>query len=286
MSFRRLSQLGMVSGFMLGATAYLSYTLDGFELREAALRVTVTMTSSTEKTLALLDWVHAIPQTAENRRHFLIPRLRATPMQVLESGGDCADKSRLLSAMLRQVGVNSTMVMLFDPRNQQATHTVVCAFLENGSTMVVDPAYGLSFPDSDTGRFLGLTELRRNPSRLDARLRELRATASRRDPVQVYDPTAASYAMASSINWDKNALTRTLRDLLLPSWGDELYSMARPRVLEEPKLLVACLGLALSLALLIVQAVAGRVRKLAGSHALTTSRRETVDLSRWKAVGI
>ena len=286
MNLRRVSQSALAGSLLLSAGAYLSFTLDGLQLRETARRVVGTTTSATNKTLALLDWVHAIPQTAENRRYFLIPRLRATPMQVLESGGDCADKSRLLTALLREVGVGSTMVMLFDPRSGHATHTVVCAFLEIGSTMVVDPAYGLSFPDGDTGRYLGLAQLRRHPARLDARLRELRATAGRRDPVQVYDPVAAGYAMAGSVNWNKNALTRGVRDVLLPSWGEGLYAMARPRALEEPKLLVAGLGLALALSMLIVRTAVGRVRKLASSCVPSAERRPEADHSAWKAVGI
>lgn len=262
MTFRRATQFGMAGGVLLSAYAYLSLRMDDAQLRDAAAQCVGTKSSAAEKTLALLKWVHDIPQTAENHRFFLLPRLRATPLQVLESGGDCADKSRLLTAMLRQVGVNSTMVLLFDPRSGRSTHTVVCSRLEDGSSMVVDPAYGLYFSDRASGRFLGLTELRRDPSLLTERLRELREQVGRRDPIQVYDADAAGYSLASSFNWNKNFLTRAVRDLLLPSWGDDLYMIPRPRVLEEPQLFVACLGLALSAGLGALQWITTRVRRL------------------------
>lgn len=284
MSFRRIGQWGMVGALAFGACAYLSYALDRMQLRESALCVVGARNNSTQKTLSLMHWVHAIPQTAENRRHFLLPRLRATPMQVLESGGDCADKSRLLSAMLREVGVQSTMVMLFDPRTQRATHTVVCAFLEDGSTMVVDPAYGLSFPVGESGRYLGLSDLRSDPLLLDKRLRELRQARGRRDPIQVYDPAAAGYSLASSINWNRNPLTRWVYELLLPTWGEDIYSMPRPRFLEEPKLLIALVSSLLFAAVLILHGVAVQVRYMTRTWSAIARERRLPDMSHWTAV--
>ena len=91
--------------------------------------------------------------------------------------------------------------------------------------------------------------------------------------------------MASSVNWNKNALTRAMHDLLLPSWGEELYGLSRPRVLEEPKLFVGCLGLALSLGMLVVQGVIGRIRRLTGLCNRTAGIRPSQKPFAWKAVG-
>jgi len=50
---------------------------------------------------------------------------------------------------------------------------------------------------------------------------------------------SAVYSHASCMNWEKNGLTRILGDFLVRKDGDALYTIARPVVLEEPKLLVS-----------------------------------------------
>lgn len=270
---RRTIQVGVAAGLLVGAYSYVSFVQDESTLRGQAVEVAGMKTTSAEKTLALLAWVHDIHRTRENDRYFLWPRLRATPMQVLESGGDCADKSRLLTALLRHVGVTSTMVMCFDPRTSASTHTVVCAFMEDGSTMVVDPAYALYFPMGDSGRFAGLAELRKTPGILDERLATLRAELPRSHPVHAYNPSTAGYSQASSMNWNRDGLMRTLHAVLYPSWGDELYSLPRPLFLEEPKWLIACVGMTVSLGLLLVRAMVLRVRRLWAACVPTRARR-------------
>jgi len=230
---------GSISGVLLGCFAYLSFSIDETRLGETARSVTSVHKTTSEKTLALLDWVHRIPETRENRRFFLLRGLRATPVQVLESGGDCADKSRLLTALLGQVGIRATMVMCYDPRTESPTHTVVCAFQDDGGTMIVDPAYGLYFPDPAANGFFGLAEMRANPSVLEDRVAALRASSPRSHPVHSYNVASTGYSLASSVHWNKNALSRLARRFLLPVWGEDLYSVPRPRFVEEPKLFVA-----------------------------------------------
>ncbi len=273
MTLRRGLQFGVAAGLAVGAYSYVSFAQDESSLRKKAAEIVGAKTTSAERTLVLLSWVHEIQQTRENEGYFLWPRLRATPMQVLESGGDCADKSRLLSALLRHVGVASTMVMCFDPRTAASTHTVVCATLEDGSTMVVDPAYGLHFPLGNRGGFAGLADLRKEPAILDERLAVLRAELPRTHPVHAYNAATAGYSQASSLNWNRDGLMRTLHAVLYPSWGDELYSLPRPLFLEEPKLFIAYAGMALSLGLLAVQAIVRRVRRLWAACVPTRVRR-------------
>ena len=268
---RRTIQFGVAVGLLVGAYSYVSFALDESSLRKKSAEIAGSKTTSAEKTLVLLNWVHEIRQTRENDRYFLWPRLRATPMQVLESGGDCADKSRLLTALLRHVGVPATMVMCFDPKTAASTHTVVCASLEDGSTMVVDPAYGLYFPRGE--RFAGLAELRREPGILDARLAVLRDQLTPTHPVHAYNPATAGYSQASSLNWNRDGFMRTVHAVLYPSWGDELYSLPRPLFLEEPKLFIACVGMAFSLSLLLVEAMVRRVHRLRAVCIPTRARR-------------
>ncbi|MDO8630188.1 MAG: transglutaminase-like domain-containing protein [Phycisphaerales bacterium] len=195
--------------------------------------------SPSRRVLALADWVYRNKGFHENDRYFVLPRLRATPMQVLAGGGDCADKSRLLTALLREVGIASTMLMCFDPRSGAPTHTVVEAHIENGSYMVVDPVYRLWFPRPNGQGYYDLLDLRNDPNILELRLDELLAVAPRRNPLWSYNRESAVYDHAASINWNKNAFTRLLHDQIRVGSGDGVYRFPRPLVLEEPKLFVA-----------------------------------------------
>jgi len=125
---------------LAGAICFTTYRIDGYVLRTMASDLTRGTADPDEKVLALNHWVHAHLPTMRNPDSFGLSRLRATPVQVLERGGDCADKSRLLSAMLRELDIPSTMVMLFDHRTGLPSHTVIEARLPDGDHMIVDPS--------------------------------------------------------------------------------------------------------------------------------------------------
>lgn len=239
---------------MLAAACVGSYVLDSAMLRRIAVQVTENSLSESDKVLTLSKWVHDNQGFRENDSFFVFKRMRATPVQVVRRGGDCADKSRLLCALLREVGIQSTMVMCFHRHTKMPTHTVVEAETGDGQFMVVDPVYGLFFPKGDQFGFHGLLELRENPQILDRRLSDLLAVAPRTSALRSYNPESAAYDQARSINWDKNAFTRTAH-LLLTSWyGDEVYRLRRPLALEEPKLFIACaLGLTAACMLMAVR---------------------------------
>jgi len=195
--------------------------------------------SPSQRVLALADWVYHHEGFRENDRYFVLPQLRATSVQVLAGGGDCADKSRLLTALLREVDIASTMVMCFDRRSGAPTHTVVEAHIENGWYMVVDPVYRLWFPRPNGQGYYDLLDLRIDPTILELRLDELLAVAPRRSPLWSYNRESAVYDHAASINWNKNAFTRLLHHWIRAGSGDGVYRFPRPLVLEEPKLFVA-----------------------------------------------
>lgn len=258
---RRITTWFSVFSLIAAAVCYASYRLDCRELRAAAEPLVIDMHTTHERVLSMLHWVHANLRTSENDRFFLWRGLRATPLQVLHGGGDCADKSRLLSAMLRQIGIPATMIMCFDSQTLAPTHTVVCAFFDSKNTMVVDPAYGLSFPRPDAGGYFGLQALRNDSSILVRRLAELRRDSPSSHPVHSYNAQVSSYQFASSVNWNKNSLTRSLHDALYPLAGEMLYSWPRPLFVEEPKLLVSMMACAAALAALAVSRV---LRRMAG----------------------
>lgn len=193
----------------------------------------------TETALAMMDWVHEIRGTRENEEFFVLGRLRAMPVQVLHSGGDCADKSRLLTALLREVSIPATMVMCYHRDTRVPTHTVVEARVGLDEYVILDPAYGVTYPNSETGKYYGLLELRANPEIADARIRKLATGAKSGDSILAYNPVSAAYDHATSINWDKNWVTKSVCSVARVFWGDEVYRFARPIVIEEPKLFVA-----------------------------------------------
>jgi hypothetical protein len=228
-----LGSIGAATG------CYIDYRRDCARLRAMAQLVVAGAESPADRVIALLHWVFANKSTKENPRYFLFPRLRATPRQVLETGGDCADKSRLLSAMLREVGIPASMAMCFDPRTGHSTHTIVVAVIAPGTDMVVDPVYDIFFPRPEQRGYYGLLDLRRDATILPHRLDTLCAERPRSHPIHYYNRVSAVYLHASCMNWEKNGLTRILRDFLVRNDDDALYTIARPIVLEEPKLLVS-----------------------------------------------
>lgn len=239
------------------AACYVSYLRDRAGLRQVATKATAGASSAEDKVLALLHRVHRISETRKNSGFFILPRQRATPIQVLRGGGDCADKSRLLSSLLREVGIPATMVMCFDPQTHMPSHTFVEAQLGSGVHMVVDPAYDLYFPKHGSG-YYGLLDLRRDPSILPRRLDALCSVLPSTEPVHQYNRKQAAYDEAGSINWDRNAMTRFARLLLSPRLGENLYCLPRPIPLEEPKLFVAVNCFVLGMVVLLIPGMTAR----------------------------
>jgi hypothetical protein len=216
------------------------YRADGQRLQQIALWAAGPESSLSERVARLTRWVFHNQGFSENHRFFVWPRLRATPVQVLETGGDCADKSRLLAAMLRRIGIPATMVMCFDPRTRQPVHTVVEAAIGPGEYMVADPVYDLVFP-RPTGGYFGLSDLRRDPEILQHRVAELIRERPRNAPIRSYRREVSVYGLASTFNWNKNILTRVALAVIQPFYGDGVYRLPRPAVLEEPQLALATL---------------------------------------------
>jgi len=228
---------------------FLSYQSDCKRLREVATAIVSEAHSPADRVIALLHWVYDNQPTTENQRYFLFPRHRATPYQVLETGGDCADKSRLLSAMLREIGIPASMAMCFDPPSGNPTHTVVVATIAPNTTIVVDPAYDLCFPKSQPGQYYGLLDLRADDTILPRRLDQLQVECPLSHPIHYYKREIAGYSQASCINWERNRLTRVVRNWLAQDDTQSIHVFPRPLITEEPKLFVSvCAHLTAALA--------------------------------------
>lgn len=241
------------------------YRGDQRRLRMVAAAVIQDTAGNAERVRRLTEWVYANYGFRRNPEFFLLPHMRATPVQVLERGGDCADKSRLLAAMLRQMDIPATMLMCFDPFGAPA-HTVVEAVVASGEYMISDPVFNMVFPRPGGGYF-SLLELRADPEILRRRIAELRALRpSPHDPIQAYHEDTAIYAQAKTMNWNKNAAARALFALLHGQVGDQVYRLSRPAILEEPHLaaimlLVAIAAASAAMHVLCARLIAGTSRR-------------------------
>jgi len=210
--------------------------------------------------LALLHWVRNLDGTKRNTAYFAWPTCRATPWQVAQFGGDCADRALLLKALLDRAGLPTTRVMLFDPQTGAPVHTVVEARLPAERRMVLDPVFGLSFPRPQPHRYYGLAELRADPDVARRRVRAVQDCLPRTASIQAYPWAHGDYRHASTFNWEKNALTRLAWRWGHAWLGEEVYSLPRPPVLEWPQLLLAYSAGGAGLLLLAAAVVARRTR--------------------------
>jgi hypothetical protein len=217
------------------AGIWLSWVNDNAVLRERAVAVTTGLTSDSAKISAINHWVYRNQGFTKNERYFLVPALGPTPNQVLESGGDCGDKSRLVSAMLWQLRINSGLAQIFPCRECGPIHAVVEAEYESGR-MVVDPIWDVDYPTGD-GRFLGIQELAGTRSGRE-HVADLQWRRGAGDKIQLMPDSEATFDFAVAVNWQKNAFSRAVA-LGLQSLRYDPAHLLRPHFLEDPKLALA-----------------------------------------------
>jgi hypothetical protein len=171
-------------------------------------------------------------------------------MQILEWGGDCSNKSRLVAAMLNELNIDAGLVMLSPCPGCQFIHTVVEAEHENGR-MVVDPIWHVDYPAAD-GQFLGVRDLSWTSLGREhvAQLKNERGPA---DKIAAMPDSEATFDYAVALNWEKNRMTRAAA-AVLRLLGYDPDRMFRPRFLEDPKL-----ALTLFLVFAGVATIMGRV---------------------------
>ncbi|MCH9661310.1 MAG: hypothetical protein K0U54_10415 [Bacteroidetes bacterium] len=184
----------------------------------------------------LNEWVYYNKGFAKNDDYYLWSKLGPTPRQILAKGGDCSDKSRLLSAMLSSVGMDSTLVMLYGCENCRATHTVVEAQYDNGQ-MAADPVFNIVFP-KNIKEYWGLKELQNDPSLLINRLDELVVEKGPNDKIALYPREIETYTWLKTINWNARNETKIVGNLV-SIFSDEPFLVSRPHFLEDPKLFYA-----------------------------------------------
>jgi hypothetical protein len=244
-----------VLSLLVAVGLYWSNAEDARLLREQALRVTAGLVTSEAKIEALNDWVYHNQGFAKNPHYFWSQKLGPTPRQVFEAGGDCADKSRLLSTMLGEVGIDSSLAMQYPCPDCDPVHTVVYAETGHGVT-VADPVYDIVFPDGKGG-LLPVAALVQDDKALHSRLTELRDLRGSTDKIAFYEEKTHHFRYATTINWNKNELLRTVARALT-ALDIEPRRLFRPAILENPK---QALAAAAMMASVFCAVVAGYVRR-------------------------
>ena len=242
---------------------FVDWQHDNAILHQQAVTVTRNLPTDSARIHAVNDWVYHHQGFGKNSHYFIVPALGPTPIQVLEAGGDCADKSRLVAAMLNELNIEAGLVMISPCLYCQYIHTVVEARQERGR-MVVDPIWNVDYPAAD-GSYLGVRDLAgTNLGR--ERVAELQRQRGATDKIAVMPPTEATFDYAMAINWDKNAVT-TAAAAMLRLLGCAPETMFRPRFPEDPKLalflLCVCIGIGVLVGRFILGIGGGFVRMIA-----------------------
>jgi hypothetical protein len=157
--------------------------------------------------------------TRQDSPYFLLPIfsfLRPMPRQVMEQGGDCADRSRLVIRMLRQHGIEASKWALYT-KEMKSVHAVVELEAETGK-MVADPDFGLWFPRSNGG-YYSIRDLRQSPKILRDRIQSLVEQGIR--------------------PW---AVTWPLYKVLSVIMGPSVDDLQRPAFVEAPQLMVVIIA--------------------------------------------
>ena len=196
-----------------------------------------------EQAIKVVESLKPLPEI-ENSSYFLLPIfsvLRPMPRQVIEQGGNCADRSRLVIRMLRLHGIDATKWALYT-KEMKSVHAVVELQAENGK-MVADPLYGLWFPRSDKG-YYGIRELRQSPNILSDRIQTLVEQGKRpgTSNLRKYPVEEYSYAYAKTINWEKWVFTWPLYKILSFIMGTSLDDLQRPAFVEAPQIMVVMIA--------------------------------------------
>jgi hypothetical protein len=217
---------------------YYSYSKDATLLRTLAGRMTEDVSGLDDKVRVLNSFVYNNKGFVRNSDYYLIKTLGATPLQVLEKGGDCADKSRLLAAMLEQIGINASLAMLYPCKECTPVHTVVLAKTESG-TIVADPVFDLMFP-KESGGYHDVREMINNREIQKSRLRFLRSARGAQNKIAHYD-SAYHYDFITTVNWFRYGWLGQLSNVL-EAVGFEPRLISRPTLLENPKLFLVNTG--------------------------------------------
>lgn len=280
----RLSQcLIAFAAFAFVATLLLfaSWLNDRSRLHAIATTVAARSLPLEDQLTRLTAWVYQNKGFAKNKNYFLWKRLDATPIQVLKGGGDCEDKSKLLSALVEELGIPATMAMLYHcDGGCRPVHTVALAKTGNGWTPL-DAVYNITFRRGD-GKAIPVEQMIRQPQVLDARLDQLANQRGSHDKITRYKRDLETYTHLTTVNWDKNDATRTVASII-QTFGGNPRLTPRPLFLDDPKQFFSIVGLSLTALLLLAALALDRLRQRLTGRAMLADRDEITRHSSFEA---
>jgi hypothetical protein len=235
---------------------FVDWQHDNAILYRQAAMITKNLSKDSTRIHEINDWVYHNQSFGKNHHYFIVPALGPTPTQVLEFGGDCADKSRLVAAMLSDLNIDAGLVMLSTCPHCEFIHTVVEARQERGR-MVVDPIWNIDYPTPDGSSYLGVRDLAGTKLGRE-RMAQLQRQRGPTDKIADMPATEATFDYALAINWDKNAVTVAIA-AILKLLGFSPETMFRPRFLEDPKLALSLLCVCIGIGVLVGQILLGMI---------------------------
>lgn len=174
-----------------------------------------------------------------------MPFIGASPGAVLERGGCCSGRSRLLILALARLGIPAFQITLYHA-NGNAQHCLVQAWI-GADPLILDPSYGVSYAGRD-GRPIGLADLQDGQV---PRLVSLPGVESDGYPRNSYYDF--NYADTRTANWTASAARRVAYRTIRALIGQRADKLEVPELLEWPQYL----------------AIAGLVSVLLTVHLLT-----------------
>ena len=239
--------------FVLQCISIVDYLREERYLSDLMDRIAPRSLPPSEQAIKVVESLKALPAKG-NDSYFLLPTfsvLRSMPRQVMEQGGDCADRSRLVIRMLRLHGIEASKWALYT-KEMKSVHAVVELEAEGGK-MVADPLYGLWFPRPDGG-YYDIKELRQSPSILQGRVQTLVREGMRpgSSDLKSYPIDEYTYQYAKSINWEKWVVTWSLYKALSIIMGPSADDLQRPAFVEAPQIMVIMMVAALQAGLIII----------------------------------
>ncbi len=166
--------------------------------------------------------------------------LGLTPAEVLERGGPCASKSRLMTTLMHLQGLDAHRLQLYD-EDANVVHSVVEIEVEGGSWMVGDPLYGLYFPRPEGG-FYTAAELGADHEIVRMRIDVMMANGTFPKTWRRYDDNYTYQYASPRLAWLPNSpLRRVLYEITELLVGEERMLRAkRPYFMERPALMALC----------------------------------------------
>jgi hypothetical protein len=268
MRIRNVIAVVIASLFVLQCISIIDYLREEDYLLGLMDRIAPRSLPPSEQAIKVVESLKDIPvkefsATRQDSPYFLLPIfsfLRPMPRQVMEQGGDCADRSRLVIRMLRLHGIEASKWALYT-KEMKSVHAVVELEAETGK-MVADPDFGLWFPRSNGG-YHSIQDLRQSPNILRDRIHSLVEQGIRpgASDLRKYPLNDYSYEYAKTINWEKWVVTWPIYKILSVIMGPSVDDLQRPAFVEAPQLMVVIIAAVLQASVLAFHTLVARARR-------------------------